>query len=559
MATSAAHRPSPENDAEAGSVLAHTSAGVIAGERCGRLSVFRGIPYAAPPVGGLRFASPRPAVPWSGVRDATAFAPESLQPIIPGSAEDSLYANVWTPAAPPAQDPGSASDAEEDTDAEGARPVLVYIHGGGWMVGGGSLPVYDGARLADRGDLVVVTFNYRLGALGFGLHEEFTDPDTGDFANWGLQDQVALLRWVHENAAAFGGDPGNITVAGTSAGGASTWQLALLPELRGIIRRIVPISACHVWEPSTSLSPADSRRAYESVARRLATTVPGLREVPAAALMGAWEEVFGGLPGEREVAGGREFRGPVVDGRWMSAFDYELPTPDVPILAVHARTEGSFYTGPCPPQPTPTPPPTDAAELREAVRGVLEKGMDKAPYELADACIAAYREAAEADGLPLDPLSLWTEIWGDALFRYQIMRLSERHARHGRSPQYVMEFAYPVRPPHHGTPHEATSPFLFGTYGDPSAISATYPVPETVPLFHDGPHERAVSETFMDLVAAFARDGVPTGHGSPAWPVFDPEHPSTLVLGGEQVAEIATTSKLRQLRFWDESGWVPRT
>lgn len=115
------------------------------------------------------------------------------------------------------QDPGSASGAEEDTDAEGARPVLVYIHGGGWMVGGGSLPVYDGARLADRGDLVVVTFNYRLGALGFGLHEEFTDPDTGDFANWGLQDQVALLRWVHENAAAFGGDPGNITVAGTSA------------------------------------------------------------------------------------------------------------------------------------------------------------------------------------------------------------------------------------------------------------------------------------------------------------------------------------------------------
>ncbi|KJY47684.1 carboxylesterase, partial [Streptomyces sp. NRRL S-444] len=351
-------------------MLAHTSAGVIAGERCGR-------PYAAPPVGGLRFASPRPAVPWSGVRDATAFAPESLQPIIPGSAEDSLYANVWTPAAPTARAAGGAT-AEED--AEGARPVLVYIHGGGWMVGGGSLPVYDGARLADRGDLVVVTFNYRLGALGFGLHEEFTDPDTGDFANWGLQDQAALLRWVHENAAAFGGDPGNITVAGTSAGGASTWQLALLPELRGIIRRIVPISACHVWEPSTSLSPADSRRAYESVARRLGTTVPGLREVPAAALMGAWEEVFGGLPGEREVGSGREFRGPVVDGRWMSAFDYELPTPEVPVMAVHARTEGSFYTGPCPPQPTPTPPPTDAAELREAVRGVLEKGMDKAPY-----------------------------------------------------------------------------------------------------------------------------------------------------------------------------------
>ncbi|MBD3574883.1 carboxylesterase family protein [Streptomyces sp. KD18] len=539
MAPSAAHSPSPED----GDVLVRTTAGTVAGERAGRLSVFRGVPYAQPPVGALRFASPRPPVPWTGVRDARSFAPESLQPIIPGSSEDSLYANVWTPG----------------TDPERPRPVLVYIHGGGWMVGGGSLPVYDGARLADRGDLVVVTFNYRLGALGFGLHEEFTDPETGDCADWGLQDQAALLRWVHANAAAFGGDPGNITLAGTSAGGASAWQLALLPELRGVIRRIVPISACHVWEPSTSLTPADARLAYEGVARRLGTTVAGLREVPAAALMNAWEDVFGGLPGGREVASAREFRGPVVDGRWMSAFDWELPTPDVPIMAVHTRTEGSFYTGPCPPQPTPTPPPTDAAELREAVRGVLDKGSAKVTDELVDSCIAAYREAAEAEGLPQDPLSLWTEIWGDALFRYQIVRLSERHARHGTSPQYVMEFAHPVRAPHHGTPHEATSPFLFGTYADTAAIAATYPVPPEIPLFHDGPGERAVSETFMDLVAAFARDGVPAAPAAPQWPVFDPEAPSTLVLGGEPVARIEATPKARQLRFWDDAGWVPRT
>ncbi|MFD7624484.1 carboxylesterase/lipase family protein [Streptomyces sp. NPDC059851] len=539
MAPSAAHSPSPET----GDVLARTTAGVVAGERAGRLSVFRGVPYARPPVGELRFASPRPPVPWSGVRDATAFAPESLQPIIPGSSEDSLYANVWTPG----------------TGDGDARPVLVYIHGGGWMVGGGSLPVYDGARLADRGDLVVITFNYRLAALGFGLHEDFTDPETGGFANWGLQDQAALLRWVHANAAAFGGDPGNITVAGTSAGGASTWQLALLPELRGIVRRIVPISACHVWDPSTSLTPADARQAYESLARRFGTTVPGLREVPAEDLMNAWEDLFGGLPGDRELDSGREFRGPVVDGRWMSAFDWELPTPEVPVMAIHTRTEGSFYTGPCPPQPTPTPPPADAAELRGAVRGVLDKGAAKVTDELVDACLAAYREAAEADGLPQDPLSLWTEIWGDALFRYQIVRLSERHARHGRSPQYVMEFAHPARAPHHGTPHEATSPFLFGTYADTAAISATYPVPQTTPLFHDGPVERTVSETFMDLVAAFARDGVPAGPGLPDWPVFDPGTPSTLVLGGERITEVAGTSKARQLRFWDESGWVPRT
>ncbi|WP_208618638.1 carboxylesterase family protein, partial [Streptomyces europaeiscabiei] len=248
-----------------------TSAGPVAGERTGRVAAFRGIPYARPPLGELRFASPRPPVPWREVRDAVRFADVSFQSSIPSRpvppcSEDSLYANVWTP------------------HTRGSRPVMVYIHGGGWQAGAGSMPAYDGARLAARADMVVVTFNYRLGVLGFGLHEDLTDPLTGDFANWGLQDQQALLRWVRLNAAAFGGDPDNITVCGTSAGGASAWQLALLPGLRGLIRRIVSISPSHVTPPATSLTPEDSRTVYRAVARRLGTTVAGLREVPAEAL-----------------------------------------------------------------------------------------------------------------------------------------------------------------------------------------------------------------------------------------------------------------------------------
>ncbi|HZG05449.1 MAG TPA: carboxylesterase family protein [Streptomyces sp.] len=512
------------------SVVVRTTAGRVAGERTGGLAVFRGVPYAAPPVGGLRFASPRPCEPWRGVRDATVFGPPALQTdYLPGSSEDCLYANVWTP------------------DVNGRRPVLVYIHGGGWFLGAGSEPDYDGARLAAHGDMVVITFNYRLGLLGWGLHEAFTDTRTGSFANWGLQDQAALLRWAQRNAAAFGGDPANITLAGTSAGGSSTWQLSLLPALRGVIRRAVPISAKHVWSPASSTSPAESRAVYELLARRLGTTVDGLREVPATALKDAWEELFSGDPAGRPVQGWREYRGPVPDGRWMRGYDYALPTPGVPLMAVYCRTEGSFFTT-GPGYPFPGPLPGTDAELREAVRAVLLKGAVKVSDAQVEDCIRVYRAAAAAEGRPQDPVSVWTEVWGDGLFRYQILRLAEKHARRGRSPLYLMEFAHPVRPPYSGTPHEATSKFLFGSYT--RSVNA--------PAYGDGPLERTVSDTLIDLVASFARNGTPGSAHAPSWPVFSPGRPTTMIVGGPEVARIGEPGKTEQLRYWDDGAWVPR-
>jgi para-nitrobenzyl esterase len=531
---SAAVTDPPRPRAATGSrVVVRTSGGLVAGEHARGVSVFRGVPYARPPVGALRFSSPRPPEPWRGVREAVRFTDVSFQTAVPNRpvppcSEDSLYANVWTPA------------------TRGSRPVLVYIHGGGWQAGAGSMPAYDGARPALRGDLVVITFNYRLGVLGYGLHEDLTDPDTGHFANWGLQDQEALLRWVHANAAAFGGDPGNITVCGTSAGGAAAWQLALLPGLCGLIRRIVSISPSHVIPPATALTPEDSRTACEAVARRLGTTVPGLRRVPAAALTGAWEGVFAPRPEDRIVGSGRWYRGPVVDGRTMPAPDHLLPTPDVPVLSVHTSTEGSFYTGPASPQPAPAP--RDGTELRRAVSEVLRLAEPDAGDDLADTCTAAYRDAARDTGSPADPLSLWTEIWGDAFFRHQIVRFAERHARQGTTPLYAMEFAHPALPPHHGTPHEATSPFLFGTHRQPQFAA----------VFGDGPVERLLSDILIDAVAAFARTSVPHTPNTPDWPPFTPDAPSTLVLGGPGVAEVARTPKLAQLAFWDAVGWAPR-
>nr|AQW35052.1 carboxylesterase [Streptomyces griseoruber] len=509
--------------------VVRTTAGALRGtleEHHGRtLAVFRGVPYAEPPVGPLRFASPRPPRPWREVRDATRFAPPFVQSGRPESAEDALYANVWTP------------------DPAGRRPVMVYVHGGGWAVGAGSVPTFDGAKPAARGDIVVVNFNYRLGVFGWGLHEDLADPGTGRCANWGLQDQAALLRWVRENAAAFGGDPDAVTLCGTSAGAATARLLATHPETAGLIARLIAVSAPPVWAPACALTPDDARTVYETLAKSCGTTVPGLREVPADRLHRAWGDFFAPPPALRPVTSGREYRGPVLDGVTLPAG--LPPVPAVPVMSVHNHTEGSFFTDPLSPSFPPAPPaPTDDAGLRDAVHDVLLKCAAEVPDGLAERCVRAYREAAAADGTPADPRTLWTEIWGDALFRAPIVRQADRHAREGRTPQYVMEFAHPVRPPHHGTPHDATSKFLFGSHAHPLNVAQ----------FGDGPLERRISDTFADLVTSFVRGGAPTAPGVPDWPVHAPQDPTTLVLGGPAEARLAHTPGRRRLRFWDGPG-----
>ncbi|MGW3205212.1 carboxylesterase family protein [Streptomyces sp. NPDC001135] len=516
-----------------------TRSGVLRGTVTGpagggaRVCAFLGVPFMAPPVGPLRFASPRPCRPWAGTRPVTVLPPAFLQPAGPGpvgapapvpvSAEDAVHANVWTP------------------DVHGARPVLVYVHGGGWRAGSAASPTFDGARLAARGDLVVVTFNYRLGPFGFGRHEQLADPATGLCANWGLQDQVALVEWVRSTIAAFGGDPGNITLCGTSAGGAGVWQLALLPRLRGVIRRIVPISAAHVWAPAYGLEPDDARTAFDALADRLGVDVPGLRTVDAGKLLTVWEEYFTGAPQRHPVASGRCYRGPVVDGELVSGYDAHRPVPDLPTLTVTTATEGSFYTA------AVLPHPVDDTELRTMVRAHLLQGRADVPGELVERAVRHYRARAREEGRADDAVSLYAEIVGDSLFRHQIVRLTERGARESRAPRFLLHFDYAVHPPAFGTPHEATAPFLFGTHGTPWHRG----------IFGDGPLERQVSATLMDLVSSFAHDGVPRSGLAPHWPAFTPDAPNALCLGSLAGPRIAALPKAAQLRFWDSAGWHP--
>jgi hypothetical protein len=274
--------------------VVETRRGAVRGVTEGGLAVFRGLPFARPPVGPLRFEPPGSPESWSGVRDAARFGPSAAQngalvgPLmslgITRTGEDCLYLNVWTPGAD-----------------RGRRPVLVWIHGGAFILGSGSQMLYDGATLARRGDVVVVTINYRLGALGFlRLRDRFGErlPASG---NEGLLDQVAALEWVRDEIAAFGGDPGNVTIFGESAGAMSCATLLGVPRARGLFHRAILQSgaANFLWPPDTAGRVADQLLADLAVG-----SPEELRALPAARLLAAQRRLFMDLMlGEHHVLG----------------------------------------------------------------------------------------------------------------------------------------------------------------------------------------------------------------------------------------------------------------
>ena len=209
---------------------AKTTPGNVRGTSDAAVLAFKGIPYAAPPTGVRRFRPPEPVAPWPGVRDAIDYGPSCPQPSArpqgwsqePRLSEDCLYLNVWTPG----------------LDGAARRPVMVWFHGGGFSIGSGSWPVYDGAALARRGDVVVVTVNHRLGIFGY-LHLAEVAPDLASSGNAGMLDLVAALQWVRDNIAAFGGDAANVTIFGESGGGAKVSTLHAMPAARGLFHRAI--------------------------------------------------------------------------------------------------------------------------------------------------------------------------------------------------------------------------------------------------------------------------------------------------------------------------------
>lgn len=459
-----------------------TDAGAVAGTTDGDIEVFRGIPYAAPPVGDLRWREPRPAPPWTGERDARRNGNACMQQ--PGASlegggdpgplsEDCLTLNVWTPAAG-----GSAK-----------KPVMVWIHGGALVFGAGGLPLYDGAVLARR-DVVVVTLNYRLGALGFFAHPALRD---GSPMNFGLLDQIAALQWVQRNIAAFGGDPGNVTIFGESAGAQSVLALYASPLARGLFQRGIAQSAYGI--PSHTRKKArDSGIAVASAVGLPggSATLAQLRDVAPQRFFGLRDPATNLAPGF--IVGDAAMPRPILE-----AFQEKQQAP-LPLVIGSNSNEATVAVA----------FGLDPAQLIERMRAArvlvqpLYPGVDDRDalgrYLIRDLVFTAF--ARRIAYLQSQRAPTW---------RYYFSHVPE--GQRGTAP---------------GLGHGGEIPFVFGTAGGCGCL----PEPFTL-------GDQSLAERTGDYWVAFARSGDPNVAGAPAWPADSVRRARVLELASPPVAREA--------------------
>jgi para-nitrobenzyl esterase len=506
------------------SEVASTRAGRIQGRPSRRVLSFRGIPYAEPPLGPLRFRAAGPIAPWSGVRDATHFghsAPQSgvdnwLVRRFIGSAavqqsEDCLVLNVWTPAL----------DARR-------RAVMVFIHGGAFLMGSGSTLLYDGARLAERGDVVVVTLNYRLGALG-ALDLRALFPGAETHANVGLRDQIAALGWVRDNIEAFGGDPEAVTVFGESAGAMSIGALLGTPSARGLFRRAILQSgaAQNVSTPEQARRVAEH---YLKLAGAHGESLEALRAAPIAELLRAQRETTLQLA---LPLGGLAFQ-PSVDGDL-------LPESPLAALARGAAAGVSVLAG------------TNKDEWKLFMLGDLRaRRMDEAalrrrfarvlPEAAAERAYAVYRQVPDARRRD-DPRERWSAFQGDRIFHWPAARLLELASRHSHDIfAYRFTWSPPLLERQIGSCHGLELPFVFGTILEPWLR----------PWLGAMPGARKLSHRMQEAWIAFAKTGQPGHAGLPYWPAYDTEKRQAMALGRSCASEPGFAAGA--LRFFGEEG-----
>jgi para-nitrobenzyl esterase len=456
---------------------------------------FLGIPYAAPPVAELRFAPPAPGAPWSGVLEANAFGPAPLQPADGLSqrlgllgdhaqSEDCLTLNVFAPAA----------------KAHTLRPVMVWLHGGAFQTGTAAGPAYDGARLARRGDVVVVTLNYRVGALGF-LH-----TGARRAANLGLQDQVAALRFVRGAIAAFGGDPRQVTVFGESAGAGSISCLLAMPMARGLFRRAIVQSAA----PEAQLSAAEAAERARILVEKLGGTAPDLdwlRSLPGELILAA--QAACAEPGPRRIG---MFFAPVVDGEI-------LPSAPLAAVASGAAREVELIVGTTADEMRLFTLVPGFGEIPEATLPHLVAtrlpGPGASALARAERLLALYPEAKT-------PLERFLAVETDASLFVPSTRLAEAQARHQpRTFMYRFSWRSPLLEGGLGACHALDVPFALGTHALPGLRE----------FAGSGPAAERVAAATMDAWLAFAKSGDPSHPGIPRWPRYAPPERLTLELG----------------------------
>jgi para-nitrobenzyl esterase len=476
---------------------ATTVPGDVRGVDDGGVVRFAGIPFAAPVVGDRRFRPPEPPESWQGVRDASTAGPTAPQHDMMAQAfgsepqpteEDCLFLNVFTP---------QVDDAR--------RPVMVWIHGGAFFLGSGSEPSYDGAKLAARGDVVVVTINYRLGALGF-LHLAGIDSSFDQSGNQGLLDQVAALRWVRDNIAGFGGDPENVTIFGESAGGMSVGSLLALPAARGLFHKAIPQSGA-----ADNISPVG--HAVEVAERFLAAAgaddVAGLARLSADEIVNVQQqfviEFFTDVDGHAGAGAGAHLPfQPVVDG-----VAFTEPASDG--LAVGVASHIPVLTGTCLDEWNLFQF-LDATELDEEA---LVTRFDKLLGD-GSAAVEVYRSAHPDK----DPKQLFGAAVTDVVFRQPAIRLAEAQVRNG-APTFMYLFTWPSPAVNglFGACHALEVPFVFGNLDAPGLSM----------LVGDSPPPTLV-DTIQESWLAFARTGDPSNDLVGDWPAYDLDRRATVAL-----------------------------
>jgi para-nitrobenzyl esterase len=503
-------------------IIVKTNVGKVEGYEQRGLYVFKGIPFAAPPVGKRRWMPPAPVQPWSDIRPvktSTPIAPQNIGPSVFVAAdqpverepqsEDCLYLNVWTPGLDNAH-----------------RPVLFWIHGGGFTGGSGSSAAYKGSRLSARGDVVVVTTNYRLGALGFLNLNEVTAGRIPATGNEGLLDQAAALEWVHNNIASFGGDPGNVTIFGESAGGMSVGCQLALPRSKGLFRRAILQSGA----ANSTRTPQKAALVAEQLLDILnikPTDIDTLFSLSVARLLAAQQELgprlrkMGQLP---DLA-----LQPVIDGTVLPMFPIDAvrkgAAKTTPIIVGTNLDEWKIMNS-----RNPEIQKLDEASLLQRIRWIL-------PSQNGSALADTYRKALARRGVLNQPCDIYTAIETDQKFRIPAIRLAEAQQSQGQSAyNYLFTWTSPVPGGALAAYHALELGFLFGNYGEGYGSS--------------GPKADAVSRNIQDAWLAFARNDDPSCESIGKWPSYG-ERRSTMMIKDECHVEEAPYDEER--RIWEHT------
>ena len=484
-----AHAEVREADVTGGKVSGVAASGIVA---------FKGIPFATPPTGELRWKAPRPVKSWAGVKDASKYAPACMQdPMFPqifGApmtqlSEDCLYLNVWTPAK-------TAGDK---------LPVMVWIYGGGFVGGQTGVPLYDGTRLAEKG-VIIVSVAYRLGAFGFLAHPELSKESGKGSGNFGLQDQIAGLRWVKSNIAKFGGDAGNVTIFGESAGGISVSMLAASPAAKGLFQKAISESGGSFGGPKTANEGGVNvppLKVAEAKGQAFLTKL-GVSNIAAARALDA--DAIQKAVGPMLTA--TDSFWPVFDGNVLPGDQYELYQAkkfnDTPILIGTNSDEGALFI-----QGAVKP-----AQFEQIVRAGF------GPH--ADAVLAAYPHATDADAFKSAK-----NMMRESTFAWHTWAWAMLQSEKGRGRAFVYYFDHrtPLSP--NGSNHGSEIAYVFRTLNAGAGPLFGVPNPPRA-------EDTKMSELMSGYWTNFAKTGDPNGPGLPSWPVFTSDDQRVLFFDDSQ-------------------------